>query len=347
MPAARCSILLSPRVAPRRAVLTSVCQADLKPLATEGLVFGSPRHIRMTRTLASTAAASAILIGAWALGVGVEGGAAGKPTLRADWSDTLSDTDDDFLPDVVEWAVLTSASAPDTDGDLCADFVEVVQRGTPRQPGVVRPVDHEMRVVVTAPSPGASPTDPTWLHIFFRFVGETSLMTSFQTWIELPALPGIQIPIAMFGFPSVVFRERQTPTDGLWVQFSVPMVSEAMLRAVLPCTIRAEAVIGGRTVAAGVKLFDVQGVTCTLVPFDRERLALQSIGQLGGGSSSGSNRVCVLMLQQVGSGPGGAVFQVVDADCEDCNELECGASCTQSRGWVFSIPGGIETITGG
>lgn len=339
-------------------MLSSVCQVDLKPLATVRLLLGSPRRIRMTRTLASTAAASAILIGAWAVGVGAvgvggalgvggEGRAAGKPTLRADWGDSLSDSDNDFLPDVVEWAVLTSASLPDTDGDLCADFVEVVQRGTPRQPGVIRPVDHEMRVVVTAPPPGASSTDPTWLHIFFRFVGETSLMTSFQSWIELPALPGIQIPIAMFGFPSVVFRERQTATDGLWVQFSVPMVSEAMLRAVLPCTIRAEAVIGGRTVTAGVKLLDVQGVTCTLVPFDRERMALQSIGQLAGGTSPGSNRVCVLMLRQVGSGPGGAVFQVVDADCEDCNELECGASCTQSLGWVFSIPGGIETITGG
>lgn len=267
--------------------------------------------------------------------------------LRADFSDSLDDSDGDFLPDVVEWAVLTSATNADTDGDLCPDFVEVVQRGTPRQAGVVRAVDHEMRAVVTAPGPGADPNDPTWLHLFFRFVGDASLLTSFQASLVLPALPGVSVPIDMLGFSSLVFRQRQTATDGLWLQLSVPMVSEQVLRTILPCTIQAQAVIGGRTIRTAVKLFDVQGVTCTLVPFDNQRFAMQSIGQLAAPTSMGSNRVCVLLLEQVGSGPGGAVFEVVAADCEDCNELECGASCAQSVGWIFSIPGGIETITGG
>ena len=32
-------------------------------------------------------------------------------------NDPLQDTDNDMLPDCVEWAVLTNASNPDTDGD--------------------------------------------------------------------------------------------------------------------------------------------------------------------------------------------------------------------------------------
>ena len=115
----------------------------------------------------------------------------------------------------------------------------------------------------------------------------------------------------------------------------------------LPCSIGAEATIGGRSLHTAVNLFDVQGVTTTLVPFRPGQFAMQSIGQLCGPSSSGSNKVCLLSLQRVGSGAGGVVFEVVDAFCDDCNELECSSGCTQSVGWVFTIPGGIETITGG
>ena len=64
-------------------------------------------------------------------------------------------------------------------------------------------------------------------------------------------------------------------------------------------------------------------------------------------SADGSNKVCVLDLSEVGSGPGGVVFEIVDADCEDCNELECGASCSDSVGWVITIPGGHTTLGGG
>lgn len=284
--------------------------------------------------------AAAIALGGW-----LSFSPSHAPVLQADEVDPLVDSDGDFLPDVVEWAVMTNAANADTDGDECPDFVEVVQRGTPRQRGVVRTLDHEMRVVVTAPQPGV--VGPTWLHLLFRFVGDTSLMNSFNCFITLPGMPGVRLPLNMLAFSTLSFAERQTAANGLWVRLSVPMVSESMLRMILPCTIEAEATIGGRSIATAVNLFDAQGVTSSLVPFTTDRLAMQSIGQLCGPTSSGSNRVCLLGLQRVGAGIGGTVFEVVDAACEDCNELECSPGCPQSVGWIFTLPGGIESITGG
>jgi hypothetical protein len=242
--------------------------------------------------------------------------------------------------------VITSAANPDTDGDTCPDFVEVVQRGSPRHPGVSRPVDHEMRAVVTAPPPG-HPGEPTWLHLLFRFVGDPSLLTSFETWLELPALPGLHIPLNVLGFNGVEFAQRQTQTEGLWVRLSVPMVSEQVLRMVLPCSIQSAATIGGRSIRTGVQLFDLDGVTTTITPFGDGRFAMQSIGAIFAPPSCTSNKVCLMQLEVVGTGPAGLVLQVVDADCEDCNELECGPACRDCRGWLIDVPGGMGSLTGG
>lgn len=261
--------------------------------------------------------------------------------VQAGGEDSLIDSDGDFLPDDVEWAVLTNGNSPDTDGDLIPDFVEVVQKGSPRQSGTPMPIDNEMRVVVTGPRPGSQ--NPAALHLLFRFFGSSITLNSLQTWVEVAAYPGLQIPLSVYSFGVPEIDARQTANDGLWVRVSVPMASEAQLRSLLPCSIGASADLGGRSVRAGVRLLDAGGVTSSLVSFGDGRWVLQSIGAQPL-ANLGSNRVCVLTLEAAGSGPGGNLYQVVDADCEDCNELECGPSCQQSLGWLITVPGGTQNL---
>ena len=73
------------------------------------------------------------------------------------------------------------------------------------------------------------------------------------------------------------------------------------------------------------------------------RTVLQSIGPLPLVLPV-TNRVCILCLEEVGSGPGGTIYEIVDADCESCNELECRPGCEQSAGWYITVPGGLNSL---
>jgi hypothetical protein len=260
--------------------------------------------------------------------------------VRADEQvDPLLDTDGDFLPDAVEWAVLTSSTNPDTDGDQVPDFVEVVQRGHPRAPGEPLPTDQEMRIVVTGSGGGA-----TWMHLFVRLIEPGATMTSFQAWLELPAFPSVRLSFDVLAQGPAILNSRAMGAEGLWVQLSVPLVSMQVLHSILPCSIHAESVVGGRFLRSGVHLFDVQGVTSSLVAYDDELFAVQSIATMTHAGGGLSNRVCLLDLVETGCGPAGAVYTVVDAYCDDCNEVECAPNCPGAIGWILLIPGGTGVL---
>lgn len=290
----------------------------------------------LVRLAVSALALGVVLAGTWP---------SASPCVHATETDPLLDTDDDFLPDCVEWAVLTSTTNPDTDGDLTPDFIEVVQRGTPRDPGAPMPVDQEMRIVITGPQPGTT-TGATWMHLFLRLAEPGTTLTSFQAWLEVPSLPGMRLNFDIFALGPAAYRERNAGPQGIWVQLSVPLVSTNLLQQLLPCSIQAESVVGGRYLRSGVKLFNVQGTISTLVAFDEARYAVQSIAPVVGGGGL-SNRVCLLELTESGSGPGGTLYTVTHAACEDCNELECILpTCVQSIGWILTIPGGLGVMGG-
>ena len=270
-----------------------------------------------------------------------------------DESAATIDTDGDFLPDAVEWVVLTNANNPDTDGDQTPDFVEVVEAGNPRHESMPLPPDQQMRLVITGPSPASA--DPrTWMHIFHRVMTSQtgvgaglSAIESFQVWLQGPLWPGVRFPINALAAGEVVYQERVTANQGVWVQLSIPLVSQEILSAVLPCTIWAETTVAGHALASGQTLVNAGGSIATLVPFTHGRYVFQALSPfMPVPGFSESNRVCVLVLQELTVGPAGTTYQVTYADCEDANELECSASCQASIGWTMTIPGGTGLIGG-
>ncbi len=258
----------------------------------------------------------------------------------------LQDSDDDMLPDCVEWAVMTSATNPDTDGDLSPDFVEVVQRGNPRACGEPLPADQEMRVVVTGAEPG-NENDVAWMHLLVR-VMDPGPLSAFQAWIEFPQCPGVRFTFDMLSLGSAVYRDRAAGAAGHWIQVSVPLMSTCVLQQFLPCSIQVESVLGGRYLRSGVSLFDIAGSISTLVEFDDDMFAVQTIAPQAYSSGPGlvSNRVCLIDLEEVGSGLSGTVYEVVGAICDDCNEVECSPNCEDAVGWILTLPGGLQVITG-
>ena len=267
--------------------------------------------------------------------------------LRADVTSIDLDSDGDFLPDCVGWVCLTSASSADTDLDSASDFVEVVQKGRPRQANAALAADHEMRMVVTS-IPTANGNEVI-LHLLFRFMGGPELLNQFDCYAELGAVPGMRIPLSTLSLQPVSVQQRIVPGEGLWVRYSVSLVSGQVLRSVLPCSIGSSAVIGSRSIDTTMPLFDQGGSTCSVVPFAPGLFAIQSVSAPVAGAVGAlpNNRVCVLQLQPIGGGSGGAAFLVSGAECQDCNDLVCGVECAASVGTVVVLPGGPGSITGG
>jgi hypothetical protein len=295
-------------------------------------------------TLRTTAS---ILLAAALATVGLVLSSSEPQRLRADVTSIDLDTDGDFLPDCVEWVCLTSASSADTDLDGAGDFVEVVQKGRPRQANAALPADHEMRIVVTS-NPTANGNEVI-LHLLFRFMGGLELLNQFDCYAELGAVPGLRIPLSTLSLQPVSVQQRIVPGEGLWVRYSVSLVSEQLLRSVLPCSIGSSAVIGTRSVETTTPLFEQGGSTCSVVPFAPGLFAIQSVSAPVAGAVGAvpNNRVCVLQLQPIGGGSGGSAFLVSGAECQDCNDLVCGVECAASVGTVVVLPGGPGSITGG
>lgn len=292
-----------------------------------------------TRSIAPVLIAALLAVLCWQPGL-----ESTSQRLRAEPAPRDQDSDNDFLPDDLEWVCLTNALSPDTDDDGTPDFVEIVQRGNPRHPGQPVPADHEMRLVVTS-RPGAAGGEVV-MHLLFRFLGTTELLTHLDCYAEVGSMPGLRVPLSSMSLQPIAMEQRVEPNQGLWVRLSIALVSETVLRSVLPCAITAHATIGGRSLHTAVPLFDHAGATCSVVGFGPGSYAIQTVGP-NLVRTTPNNRVCVLQLQPAGTHPSGSAFMVTAADCQDCNDLTCGTECAASLGSVLILPGGVGPITGG
>ena len=268
------------------------------------------------------------------------------PVVFATEPTGFADADGDFLPDSVEWVALTSASNADTDGDTVEDFVEFVQAGRPRHAGPALPIDHELRIAVTGPRAGAADT-MTWLHVFLLQAEVAAAVTNIDAWVELPGLAGARLHFDLLTVPGVELDARAAGNGVTWLRCSVPLINAPLLQAIAPCSFGVNAVVGGRALASGAKVLDAQGVLATLTPFSGSSFAVQSLSPPAAvaGAPLSSNRVCVLDMQEVGSSPAGTLYAVIDATCEDCNDVECVLlNCQQSIGWIVTVPGGAASL---
>lgn len=274
----------------------------------------------------------------------------GPGRLAAGSDDPYRDTDGDLLPDCLEWLTLSSPARQDSDGDARDDFLEVVQHTAPYAATGARALDHEMRVVVN--SVGSGPAAEVWMHCLFRFVGTGWDVNNFNLFVSAGRAA---MPLAgLVGRTPMDVSARQAGREGTFVRVSLRIASETELRPLLPCTLSAVAVLGGRQINTGMFVFDSGSELCALVPrgvdIDRRAYFVQSLRPGAEERDSRffrNNKVCEWGLSVIASTPGGSLCEVNRAECEPANGLRCGTRCTAAIGSEIFIPAGLAATTGG
>jgi hypothetical protein len=257
------------------------------------------------------------------------------------------DTDGDLLPDRVERALLLDPLSADTDGDGVDDFLHAVQaRMGLNDPRTVFGYDHEARVVVTT-EPASGGGESAWVNLLFRFAGSSVLdLQALEPFIDINGQRHSLSRLLQTSLSRLQLLPH--PTEGLYVHCAFRLGTASSLQRLLPCTIGAQAVLGGRTISSGSFLTDADGTTASLVPVAPDSGVIQSLSPSGDEDPFWtSSRVCLLRLSVVTSMPNGMLCEVSNADCIPSGELACPPSCNASRGQVLFVPDGLSTITGG
>lgn len=279
--------------------------------------------------------------------LGILGWMAGEATVSAEEIGLFDDADGDFLPDDIEWLLMTDPQNADTDGDGMGDYLEAVWSGLPLVPeDGGHPADHEMRVLATTRE-DANGVSQFWLHLMFRSMSGLDVeFRAFVPWIDVM---GVQYPLyGLLSGVTLYSVVSHRAGEGTFVLISAPIATEEAVRRLLPFSLGASAILGGRQVTSATHYLDNGGDTVALVALDRARASLQTLKQKKQeGPFSGTNRLCVLELDIVGVSAGGKICEVRKADCEPAHGLRCGASCRDALGRIFFLPDGMGTITGG
>lgn len=265
-------------------------------------------------------------------------------------SGALRDRDGDLLPDSVEHVLLLDPTNRDSDDDGTDDFLHAAQGryadlGSSGAPAPA--MDHAFRVVATAEPNGAGAND-VWVHLLFRFLGtSTAPLQDLRPFLDHW---GYNLPLEpVLGQGDLEIRSRQHPTEGLYVRASVQLVAEGTLRTLMPCTIGARVVLGGRAVTSGAYLQHVDGHTVAYVANGPDTGMLQTLAiPRNDDPFWTSNRICLLRLAVVASTAGGTYAEVRRADCiMGRPNTSCPPTCASSVGRIVFFPDGMRTVTSG
>ena len=183
-------------------------------------------------------------------------------TVEAQPPSLFDDADGDFLPDALEWALMTDPQVADTDEDGVDDFIEVVQNGFPLENDAPRPKDHEMRVLATTRVDNAGESQ-FWLHLLFRSMsGLEAPLEGFVPWIDVG---GVKYPIhgLLAGAP-LHSRVLHRDDEGTLVLVSLLVATERAARSLLPFSFGVSAKLGGRPITSSTYYMDVEGTTSNL-----------------------------------------------------------------------------------
>ena len=269
------------------------------------------------------------------------------PRLAADGESPFLDADGDLLPDRLEWVLLLDPLQQDSDSDGVDDFLHAVQgRYALGDPRSSFGYDDEARVLIHS-TPTPTGDRRLWVDMLFRFAGADP-----QDLQELhPYLDqwGRRVPItSLIGVGETHLALHHHPTEGLYAICSFELVSERLLRSLLPFTIGATAVINSRTISTGTFVDDAAGVVATLVPVAPNHGVVQALQQdLVDDPFWTSSRICVMQLSVISALSNGVICEVTDADCHSSGRLACPPTCLSSRGHLLFFPDGLATVTGG
>lgn len=256
------------------------------------------------------------------------------------------DTDGDMLPDALEWVLMSDPTKVDSDGDGEDDFLSAVQHGMPA------PKDHEMRVAVHAWGGGL------YLDLMVRwFPGEDpgDVVVFLETQQQRMSINHV------FLFQLAELKIKSVEREGDYLFASARLCDLDQVKPLLPCTLGVDGSIGGKQMASGIVLDEVDGEVVGLVPLpdtyaqafalhpiDGGSFAQAADNEDGPGSGNGTtvggprrfwqgSKTCEMQLVPVGSGGGSTVTEVSDARCSGAPTLRCAPSCADWTGKIYVI----------
>lgn len=260
----------------------------------------------------------------------------------------LLDTDGDFLPDNLEWVLLSDPTRRDTNSDGRNDLLQAMDYEAPRHKTRALKTRDSMRVLVN--TSGSKKNRLVWITLLLRLAsGRLSDLRALQVYMTVGNRKVLLDPLLPYALEDV--KTRYIKDQGMLVRLSFRLKLDSVMRYISSTTIGSCGLIGSTLVRSGTVLMDINGYH-TLSFFsdttnDNQGLALQTTGAFEDENPYWSlNKLCVLALEMQGVGHGWLICEVTKADCQQESSVRCTSNCGNANGLTFFLPDGGQLLTG-